>query len=253
MKQIIFVVALLYATYHQAEAQNMFERATEYSHTELLCTELQEVQSSLPVTLTITNDQSNIISIDYPTAVESKVNFRLWNDVLIIEPKDETITDRDLMPLGQQIHILVEVPSSHINSITNTSDMGLILDNDTFAERFEIINARSLWVTGDRIKAQAEIDITNMGTLTLEVATYDTTTLKWTNSGAMFVDGETTATLIEHTSMGIEHTSLEVNCHNLEIVSAGSGIIEYQGIADEVNVTSMGEATIRTSGLNVEP
>lgn len=253
MKQILFATLLLIVSYSTAEAQNSFEQDVDYSHTELRCDNLQEVQSYLPVTLTLTSGNSSLISIDYPTTVEPYVNFRIWNDVLIIEPIDDTITERDLMPLGQQTHILVTASPSQINAITNTSDMNLILDSDTFADQLEIINTLSLGVTGNRIKASDEISITNVGTLTMYVENFDTDTLKWVNSGYMFVDGTTTATLIEQNSMGIENTKLEVNCHNLEVVSAGSGIIEYCGTADVVNITSMGNATIRTSGLNVEP
>lgn len=73
-----------------------------------------------------------------------------------------------------------------------------------------------------------------------------------TNVGYLFIEGTTTANYIEHNSVGRDNVDLEVACLKLDVTSTGSGVVEYRGTADEVNITSLGQAIIRTLELNDE-
>ena len=229
-----------------AEAQEMTK------HIDLSCQGLKEVQSEIPAVVTLVAGDSGEIDVEYPAAVEGYVNIYVKGNILYLDRKDDTVTRKQLAPLADGNPVRVRVSSSHIDSVVNTSEMDLVVEDSKFANILTIVNTRTMSVLGEAIEASHEVEIYNTGTMTCRIKQYNTDYLELVNTGWLYVNGTTTASVIEQQSTGIENTTLKVACKKLDISSMGSGVIIYSGSADDVSVLATGDATIRTSELNVE-
>ena len=229
-----------------AEAQEMTK------HIDLSCQGLKEVQSEIPAVVTLVAGDSGEIDVEYPAAVEGYVNIYVEGNILYLDRKDDTVTRAQLAPLADGNPVRVRVSSSHIDSVLNTSDMDLVVEDSKFANILTIVNTRTMSVLGEAIEALHEVEIYNTGTMTCRIKQYNTDYLELVNTGWLYVNGTTTACVVEQQSTGIENTTLKVACEKLDISSTGSGVIIYSGSADDVSVIATGDATIRTSVLNVE-
>ena len=229
-----------------AEAQEMTK------HIDLSCQGLKEVQSEIPAVVTLVAGDSGEIDVEYPAAVEGYVNIYVKGNILYLDRKDDTVTRKQLAPLADGNPVRVRVSSSHIDSVVNTSEMDLVVEDSKFANILTIVNTRTMSVLGEAIEASHEVEIYNTGTMTCRIKQYNTDYLELVNTGWLYVNGTTTASVIEQQSTGIENTTLKVACKKLDISSTGSGVIIYSGSADDVSVLATGDATIRTSELNVE-
>ena len=229
-----------------AEAQEMTK------HIDLSCQGLKEVQSEIPAVVTLVAGDSGEIDVEYPAAVEGYVNIYVKGNILYLDRKDDTVTRKQLAPLADGNPVRVRVSSSHIDSVVNTSEMDLVVEDSKFANILTIVNTRTMSVLGEAIEASHEVEIYNTGTMTCRIKQYNTDYLELVNTGWLYVNGTTTASVIEQQSTGIENTTLKVACKKLDISSTGSGVIIYSGSADDVSVIATGDATIRTSELNVE-
>lgn len=229
-----------------AEAQEMTK------HIDLSCQGLKEVQSEIPAVVTLVAGDSGEIDVEYPAAVEGYVNIYVEGNILYLDRKDDTVTRAQLAPLADGNPVRVRVSSSHIDSVLNTSDMDLVVEDSKFANILTIVNTRTMSVLGEAIEALHEVEIYNTGTMTCRIKQYNTDYLELVNTGWLYVNGTTTACVVEQQSTGIENTTLKVACEKLDISSTGSGVIIYSGSADDVSVIATGDATIRTSELNVE-
>ena len=229
-----------------AEAQEMTK------HIDLSCQRLKEVQSEIPAVVTLVAGDSGEIDVEYPAAVEGYVNIYVKGNILYLDRKDDTVTRKQLAPLADGNPVRVRVSSSHIDSVVNTSEMDLVVEDSKFANILTIVNTRTMSVLGEAIEASHEVEIYNTGTMTCRIKQYNTDYLELVNTGWLYVNGTTTARVVEQQSTGIENTTLKVACKKLDISSTGSGVIIYSGSADDVSVIATGDATIRTSELNVE-
>ena len=229
-----------------AEAQEMTK------HIDLSCQGLKEVQSEIPAVVTLVAGDSGEIDVEYPAAVEGYVNIYVKGNILYLDRKDDTVTRKQLAPLADGNPVRVRVSSSHIDSVVNTSEMDLVVEDSKFANILTIVNTRTMSVLGEAIEASHEVEIYNTGTMTCRIKQYNTDYLELVNTGWLYVNGTTTASVIEQQSTGIENTTLKIACKKLDISSTGSGVIIYSGSADDVSVIATGDATIRTSELNVE-
>lgn len=229
-----------------AEAQEMTK------HIDLSCQGLKEVQSEIPAVVTLVAGDSGEIDVEYPAAVEGYVNIYVEGNILYLDRKDDTVTREQLAPLADGNPVRVRVSSSHIDSVLNTSEMDLVVEDSKFANTLTIVNTRTMSVLGEAIEASHEVEIYNTGTMTCRIKQYNTDYLELVNTGWLYVNGTTTACVVEQQSTGIENTTLKVACEKLDISSTGSGVIIYSGSADDVSVIATGDATIRTSELNVE-
>lgn len=229
-----------------AEAQEMTK------HIDLSCQGLKEVQSEIPAVVILVAGDSGEIDVEYPAAVEGYVNIYVKGNILYLDRKDDTVTRKQLAPLAGGNPVRVRVSSSHIDSVVNTSEMDLVVEDSKFANILTIVNTRTMSVLGEAIEASHEVEIYNTGTMTCRIKQYNTDYLELVNTGWLYVNGTTTACVVEQQSTGIENTTLKVACKKLDVSSTGSGVIIYSGSADDVSVIATGDATIRTSELNVE-
>ena len=221
-------------------------------HIDLSCQRLKEVQSEIPAVVTLVAGDSGEIDVEYPAAVEGYVNIYVKGNILYLDRKDDTVTRKQLAPLADGNPVRVRVSSSRIDSVVNTSEMDLVVEDSKFANILTIVNTRTMSVLGEAIEASHEVEIYNTGTMTCRIKQYNTDYLELVNTGWLYVNGTTTARVVEQRSTGIENTTLKVACKKLDISSTGSGVIIYSGSADDVSVIATGDATIRTSELNVE-
>ena len=255
MRKIFFIA--LSAVYFVAAAQaqkvvsisKADNHAIEYTVTELRHSELKELISTLPATVTITDEESDIITIAAPTSVFPYLKFDFRDDSLAIAC-DNDAPKKVMATLNQKCHIEVTIPSQSLRSITNTSDMNLYFKSGKCADKLHMVNTLTMSIIATDITAESNIEIYNTGTMTLKVDNLNTEQLFTLNTGYLYMRGATTATAILQNSSGIENSLLNVDCQKLEIVSTGEGIIEFHGIADAVTVANMGKAKIKTSKLN---
>ena len=245
MKRITILAIAIIASVASLSAQQ-----EEYKSISLHHKALNEIQSSLPTVINIVDGNEGEISVSYPTSVEELIKVEIWYDALLIERKDENSTREELKALNEKQPIRIEVCSSKIKSILNTSDMSLNIHRDSFANWLEIINTSTLFINGKSLTAKDKIELYNTGTMTSNIKGYTADNLMLTNTGYLYVKGKATAKYIEQNSTGIESTDLDVECRKLNITSTGSGVITYRGTADEVDIISTGRASIRTSELN---
>ena len=246
MRRVVMLAVMLISSLCIAEAQEMTK------HIDLSCQGLKEVQSEIPAVVTLVAGDSGEIDVEYPAAVEGYVNIYVEGNILYLDRKDDTVTRAQLAPLADGNPVRVRVSSSHIDSVLNTSDMDLVVEDSKFANILTIVNTRTMSVLGEAIEALHEVEIYNTGTMTCRIKQYNTDYLELVNTGWLYVNGTTTACVVEQQSTGIENTTLKVACEKLDISSTGSGVIIYSGSADDVSVIATGDATIRTSELNVE-
>ena len=255
MRKIFFIALSVVGFVAAAQAQKVVSiskadnHATEYTVTELRHSELKELISTLPATVTVTDEESDIITIAAPTSVFPYLKFDFRGDSLAIAC-DNDAPNKVMATLNQQCHIEVTIPSQSLRSITNTSDMNLYFESGKCANKLLITNTLTMGIISAEITAESNIEIYNTGTMTLKVDNINTEQLFTLNTGYLYMRGATTANSILQNSSGIENSLLNVDCQKLEILSTGEGIIEFHGIADDVTVANMGKATIKTSKLN---
>ena len=255
MRKIFFIALSVVGFVAAAQAQKVVSiskadnHAIEYTVTELRHSELKELISTLPATVTVTDEDSDIITIAAPTSVFPYLKFDFRGDSLAIA-SDNDAPNKVMATLNQKCHIEVTIPSQSLRSITNTSDMNLYFESGKCADKLLITNTLTMGIISAEITAESNIEIYNTGTMTMNVDNLNTEQLFTLNTGYLYMRGATTATAILQNSSGIENTLLDVDCQKLEIVSTGEGIIEFHGIADDVTVANMGKAKIKTSKLN---
>jgi hypothetical protein len=255
MRKIFFIALSAVCFVAAAQAQKVVSiskadnHAIEYTVTELRHSELKELISTLPATVTITDEESDIITIAAPTSVFPYLKFDFRDDTLAIA-SDNDAPKKVMATLNQKCHIEVTIPSQSLRSITNTSDMQLYFESGKCADKLLITNTLTMGIISTDITAESNIEICNTGTMTMKVDNINTEQLFTLNTGYLYMRGATTANSILQNSAGIENSLLNVNCQKLEILSTGEGIIEYHGIADDVTVANMGKAKIKTSKLN---
>lgn len=252
----IFLIALSVVCFvAAAQAQKVVSiskadnHAIEYTVTELRHSELKELISTLPATVTITDEESDIITIAAPTSVFPYLKFDFRDDTLAIA-SDNDAPKKVMATLNQKCHIEVTIPSESLRCITNTSDMNLYFKSGKCADKLQMVNTLTMSIIATDITAESNMEIYNTGTMTMKVDNLNTEQLYTLNTGYLYMRGATTATAILQNSSGIENSLLNVDCQKLEIVSTGEGIIEFHGIADDVTVANMGKAKIKTSKLN---
>lgn len=255
MRKIFLIALSVICFVAAAQAQKVVSiskadnHTIEYTVTELRHSELKELISTLPATVTITDEESDIITIAAPTSVFPYLKFDFRDDTLAIA-SDNDAPKKVMATLNQKCHIEVTIPSQSLRSITNTSDMNLFFKSGKCADKLQMVNTLTMSIIATDITAESNIEIYNTGTMTLKVDNLNTEQLFTLNTGYLYMRGATTATAILQNSSGIENSLLNVDCQKLEIVSTGEGLIEFHGIADAVTVANMGKAKIKTSKLN---
>ena len=255
MRKIFFIALSAVCFVAAAQAQKVVSiskadnHAIEYTVTELRHSELKELISTLPATVTITDEESDIITIAAPTSVFPYLKFDFRDDTLAIASDNDT-PKKVMTTLNQKCHIEVTIPSESLRCITNTSDMNLYFKSGKCADKLQMVNTLTMSIIATDITAESNIEIYNTGTMTMKVDRLNTEQLYTLNTGYLYMRGATTATAILQNSSGIENSLLNVDCQKLEIVSTGEGLIEFHGIADAVTVANMGKAKIKTSKLN---
>ena len=255
MRKIFFIALSVVCFVAAAQAQTVVSiskadnHTVEYTVTELRHSELKELISTLPATVTVTAEESDIITIAAPTSVFPYLKFDFRDDSLAIAC-DNDAPKKAMATLNQKCHIEVTIPSQSLHSITNTSDMNLYFESGKCADNLQMVNTLTMSIIATDITAESSMEIYNTGTMTMKVDNLNTEQLFTLNTGYLYMRGATTATAILQNSSGIENSLLNVDCQKLEILSTGEGIIEFHGIADDVTVANMGKATIKTSKLN---
>ena len=255
MKKIFFILMSVACVMTTAQAQKVISiskadnHTIEYTTTELRHSEIKEFISTLPATVTITAEDSDIIRVAAPTSVFPYIKFDFRGDTFAIVPVSDT-PNKVMSTLNQNCHIEVTIPSQSLRSITNTSDMQLYFESGKCADKLLITNTLTMGIISTYITAKSSMEIYNTGTMTMKVENLNTKQLYTLNTGYLYMRGATTATNVQHSSSGIDNSLLTVDCQKLEILSTGEGITEFQGIADDVTVANMGKATIKTSKLN---
>lgn len=254
MRKIFFIALSAVCFVAAAQAQKVVSiskadkhNAIEYTVTELHHSELKELISTLPAT--VTDEESDIITIAAPTSVFPYLKFDFRGDSLAIA-SDNDAPKKVMATLNQKCHIEVTIPSQSLRCITNTSDMQLYFESGKCADKLLITNTLTMGIISTDITAESSMEIYNTGTMTMKVENLNTKQLFTLNTGYLYMRGATTATNVQHSSSGIDNSLLTVDCQKLEIVSTGKGIIEFHGIADAVTVANMGKAKIKTSKLN---
>lgn len=255
MRKIFFIALSVVGFVAAAQAQKVVNISQVENHTiayttaEIHQSEIKEFISTLPATVTITDEDSDIIRVAAPTSVFPYLKFDFRDDTFAIF-KDNDAPNKVISTLNQNCHIEVTIPSESLRSITNTSDMQLYFESGKCADKLIITNTLTMGIITTDITAESSMEIYNTGTMTMKVDNLNTKQLFTMNTGFLYMRGATTAKSVLQNSSGIENSLLNVNCQKLEIVSTGEGIIEFHGIADDVTVANMGKATIKTSKLN---
>ena len=255
MRKIFFIALSAVCFVAAAQAQKVVSiskadnHTIEYTTTELHHSELKELISTLPATVTVTDEESDIITIAAPTSVFPYLKFDFRGDTFAIVPVNDA-PNKVMSTLNQNCHIEVTIPSQSLRCITNTSDMNLFFKSGKCADKLQMVNTLTMSIIATDITAESSMEIYNTGTMTMKVDNLNTEQLYTLNTGYLYMRGATTATAIQQSSSGIENSLLNVDCQKLEILSTGEGIIEFHGIADDVTVANMGKAKIKTSKLN---
>lgn len=255
MKKIFIILMSVVCVMTTAQAQEVVNISQVENHTiayttaEIHQSEIKEFISNLPATVTITDEDSDIIRVAAPTSVFPYLKFDFRDDTFAIF-KDNDAPNKVISTLNQNCHIEVTIPSESLRSITNTSDMQLYFESGKCADKLLITNTLTMGIITTDITAESSIEIYNTGTMTIKVDNINTKQLFTLNTGYLYMRGATTAKSVLQNSAGIENSLLNVNCQKLEILSTGEGIIEFHGVADDVTVANMGKATIKTSKLN---
>ena len=255
MKKIFIILMSVVCVMTTAQAQEVVNISQVENHTiayttaEIHQSEIKEFISNLPATVTITDEDSDIIRVAAPTSVFPYLKFDFRDDTFAIF-KDNDAPNKVISTLNQNCHIEVTIPSESLRSITNTSDMQLYFESGKCADKLIITNTLTMGIITTDITAESSMEIYNMGTMTIKVDNLNTKQLFTMNTGYLYMRGTTTAKSVLQNSSGIENSLLNVNCQKLEILSTGEGIIEFHGVADDVTVANMGKATIKTSKLN---
>ena len=255
MRKIFFISLSAVCFVAAAQAQKVVSiskadnHTIEYTTTELHHSELKELISTLPATVTVTDEESDIITIAAPTSVFPYLKFDFRGDTFAIVPVNDA-PNKVMSTLNQNCHIEVTIPSQSLRCITNTSDMNLFFKSGKCADKLQMVNTLTMSIIATDITAESSMEIYNTGTMTMKVDNLNTEQLYTLNTGYLYMRGATTATAIQQSSSGIENSLLNVDCQKLEILSTGEGIIEFHGIADDVTVANMGKAKIKTSKLN---
>ncbi len=263
MKKILVAVLLFTAFAYNAPAQHTVGIVSsaggevtfnaindiEYKSINLSAPALCEIVSSLPVDIKLVDGDEGSIEISYPKQEEEWLDCRVMDGIqLIIAPKKDAKPKSTV--ISPMTPIFVKLSTSKLRSIFATADMDLEVECDRFHSWLQIVSNSTMSIVAESITADSKIEILSNSTSTYNVKHWNTNNLVITNMGFLLLDGSTTAKTIEHASSGIDNITLDVNCHKLDVTSVGSGTICYSGTADEVNIVSMGKATIRTSALN---
>ena len=201
MRKIFFIVLSVVCFVAAAQAQKVVSiskadnHAIEYTVTELRHSELKELISTLPATVTITDEDSDIITIAAPTSVFPYLKFDFRGDTLAIA-SDNDAPKKVMATLNQKCHIEVTIPSESLRSITNTSDMNLFFKSGKCADKLQMVNTLTMSIIATDITAESNMEIYNTGTMTLKVDNLNTEQLFTLNTGYLYMRGATTATAI---------------------------------------------------------
>ena len=265
MRRVIFVAVMVIGVIASATAQNRdayvvrvkdgvittSENGLEYDTQIIEAPDLEEIVSHLPVVVTLVDGREGHIEISYPKVEAEYLRCEVYdNGKSLIIGRNGDVEQPKRSHISEHTPVRVTLSVTKLRSIANMGDMSLNIERDSFDKWLNIVNSSTLFINASSISADDKIELVNHGTMTCHVDNWRTENLMLTNAGYLFVEGATTAKYIEQNSIGIDSTNLEVDCSKLEVISTGSGVIEYRGTADEVNITSMGQATIRTSELN---
>uniref|UniRef100_UPI004055CE59 GIN domain-containing protein n=1 Tax=Alistipes sp. TaxID=1872444 RepID=UPI004055CE59 len=267
MRRVILVVALFVGVIASTTAQDKVAYVVEVTDGTVIASDdnlayytqtieapgLEEIVSHLPVVVTLVDGSEGHIEINYPKAEAEYLRCKVYdNGKSLIIGRNGDVEQPKRSHISEHTPVRVTLSVTTLRSIANMGDMSLNIEHDSFDKWLNIVNSSTLFINASSISADDKIELVNHGTMTCHVDNWRTENLMLTNAGYLFVEGTTTAKYIEQNSIGIDSTNLEVDCSKLEVTSTGSGVIEYRGTADEVNITSLGQATIRTSELNNE-
>lgn len=248
MKKIAILLLSIVAMSYGVSAQQENIKRVEIKHKGV-----NEIQSSLPVLLRFVDGQDGDIEIKYPASVEEfiTVGFDENSDILIIKANGKDLPRKFEDAVNEKQPILVNICASSIKSILNTSDMSIHFDRLKQAEALDIINTLTLSISGKELEATDKFQIYNTGTMTCRIKKMSSESIFATNNmGYLHIEGVAEAKHIEYNSIGIDSLDLDVTCTKLQIATTGSGLIKCSGVADDVDVVSMGKTTIRLNELN---
>ena len=176
----IFLIALSAVCFvAAAQAQKVVSvskadnHAIEYTVTELRHSELKELISTLPATVTVTDEDSDIITIAAPTSVFPYLKFDFRGDSLAIA-SDNNAPKKVMATLNQKCHIEVTIPSQSLRCITNTSDMNLFFKSGKCADKLQMVNTLTMSIIATDITAESSMEICNTGTMTMKVDNLNT-------------------------------------------------------------------------------
>lgn len=228
------------------------ENSLEYDTQIIEAPGLEEIVSHLPVVVTLVDGSDGHIEISYPKAEAEYLRCKVDdNGKSLTVGRNGDVEQPKRSLISEHSPVRVTLSATTLRTIANAGDMSLNIERDSFDKWLNIVNSSTLFINADSISADDKIELVNHGTMSCHVDNWRTENLMLTNAGYLFIEGTTTAKYIEQNSIGIDSTNLNVDCSKIEVISTGSGVIEYHGTADEVNITSMGQATIRTSELNM--
>lgn len=260
MKKMIIFAVMFMATIATADAQTRVEKRTvgegniDYMVKELSCDNLSKIVSNLPVVLRLVEGDEGHIEVSFPMQEHRYIRFGIVNDNTFILGRDGYQKSPKKTILSEKTPIYITISASNIAAITNSSDMVLYVDRDSFADELSIANAGyGFFVIGESITADKSISLFTNGTMTCEVESWNTAALSLTNNGYLYVNGVTSASNVKQVSTGIDSTTLQVDCGKVEVHTNGEGLITYRGWADDVAVYSNNKASVRTSELKVKP
>lgn len=254
----MMIATLLLVATTTIKAQDRIEKRSvgaghiDYITKELKCEELRGIISSLPVVITLTEGVEGDIEVSYPVAEHRYIRCGVASNKLCIGRNGYDKSPKNTI-LSDKTPIYVTLTASKIENITNHADMVLHIERDSFANELIIGNGGTgLFVIAQSITAKDKILVISNGTTTFEVKEWNTTNFDITNHAYLYIDGSTTAKNIEQSNCSIISVTLNVDCHKLNIIDDGKGVVRYKGRAEDLMVVSTGKTTIYTSELECE-
>ena len=119
MRKIFFIALSAVCFVAAAQAQKVVSISKAENHTiayttaEIRKSEIKEIISNLPATVTITDEDSDIIRIAAPTSVFPYLKFEFRDDTFAIF-KDNDAPNKVMSTLNQKCHIEVTIPSQSL-------------------------------------------------------------------------------------------------------------------------------------------
>lgn len=256
MKRMIIMAALSIAAITATSAQPHIEKRNvgageiDYITKELTCENLNQINCFLPVVLRLVDGQEGHIEISYPMDEHRYIRYGINDGTKLSVGRDGYQDAPKKTILSDKTPIYLTVSSSKLCYILSTWDTVVYVDRDHFADELILANSGyCMSIIAKSITAKNSIKIHTTGTMTCEVEEWNTDNLHLFNNGYLYIDGTTTASHIEQTSLGIDSTKLTVDCDSLKVFAKGEGLISYIGTASDISINSQGKTTIRTSEL----